>query len=438
MYDGNVVLGPSQNFHRMQVRFKVLSISQEQAPLEIRELFHLTADQSKSLSGQIHQVVGAEEVLVLSTCNRTEIYVVSEDCEATSLLMLLGIERGIPNPTLYHPYFQWKTDTEETALHLFEVSMGLRSQVVGDLQISNQVKQAYALSAELQLAGPFLHRLLHSIFHTNKRVQQETAYRDGAASVSYASAELARELTGILQNPSALVVGMGEMAQDVARQLTSGGFNKISITNRTDEKAASFAQEIGVDHLPSQEWKSHLAEFQVVVLAVAAEQPLLTLTDFASLVGPKFIIDLSVPRSVSAEVSEVPGVILYDIDEIKSRTDEVLKKRLASVPDVQAIIASDLASFLDWSRELTISPTIQKLKDALEQIRMEEMSKFIKGAAPQEVEMMDKVTKSMVNKIMKLPVLQLKAACKRGEQESLIDVLNDLFDLDKAKAMAND
>lgn len=420
----------------MQVQFKVLTISHEQAPLEVREMFHLNNEQTRSLSEQIRSVLGYEEVLVLSTCNRTEIYVVSEDANAETLLKMLCIEKGIANPLSYLPYFQWISQAMPAARHMFEVSMGLRSQVVGDLQISNQVKQSYALAAELNLAGPFLHRLLHTIFHTNKRVQQETAYRDGAASVSYASAELARELVGIMQAPSALVIGMGEMAQDVTKQLVTGGFTRIALTNRTDEKAAAFAQELGIEHLPFAEMKSRCREFNVVLVAVGAENHLITPDILSGVVGPKFFIDLSVPRSVSPAVEQIPGMLVYDIDEIKSRTDEVLRTRLAAVPAVNSIIDADMASFMDWSRELTISPTIQKLKDALEQIRMEEMAKFVKGAAPQEVEMMDKVTKSMVNKILKLPVLQLKAACKRGEQENLIDVLNDLFDLENAKSLA--
>ena len=147
---------------------------------------------------------------------------------------------------------------------------------------------------------------------------------------------------------------------------------------------------------------------------------------------PHVSSSLSVPRTIAASVEQVPGILVYDIDEIRARTDETLRLRLAAVPSVEAIIAEDMANFSDWSRELSISPTIQKLKDALEQIRVEEVAKFVKGAAAQEVELMDKVTKSMVNKIVKLPVLQLKAACKRGEQETLIDLLNDLFDLEKS------
>ncbi|MEM7040686.1 MAG: glutamyl-tRNA reductase, partial [Bacteroidota bacterium] len=145
----------------------------------------------------------------------------------------------------------------------------------------------------------------------------------------------------------------------------------------------------------------------------------------------KYLIDLSVPRSIDQDVEGVPGVIRYDIDEIQARTDETLRQREAAIPDVRAIISDEMAGFGSWNQELSISPTIHKLKDALEQIRRDEIARFLKNADAEAAELVDKVTKSMMNKIIKLPVLQLKAACQRGDQENLIDVLNDLFDLER-------
>lgn len=425
-------------WYLMQAQFKVLSISHERAPIEVRERFHLTVDQCRELSLQIREVLGLEEVLVLSTCNRTELYVVGEGDLQIPLAKLLCITRGMPFCEHSLKVMDWFDSSVDAARHLFEVSMGLRSQVVGDLQISNQVKQAYALSAELQLAGPFLHRLLHTIFHTNKRVQQETAYRDGAASVSYAAADLGRELLAVLAAPSVLVVGLGEMGLDAARQFV-GGHVRLVVMNRTDAKAEAFAAEHGIEWLPYARLQEVLGQFHLVVTAVAAESPIITAEQLDHKhFGPRFFIDLSVPRAIARSVDEMPGTLVYDIDEIRARTDETLRMRLAAVPKVQAIIAEDMANFSEWSLELTISPTIQKLKDALEQIRSEEVARYLKNAESQHVELLEKVTKSMVNKIIKLPVLQLKAACKRGEQETLIDVLSDLFDLERNRDKAAD
>ncbi|MEM7040314.1 MAG: glutamyl-tRNA reductase, partial [Bacteroidota bacterium] len=226
----------------MQSNFKVLSLSHEKAPIEIRELLHLDEAASRQLAVQMREVLHLEEVLVLSTCNRTEIYFQAEGNRFQEVMGLLGVVKGITCPHQYGRYFEEIHDTLSAARHLFEVSMGLHSKVIGDLQISNQVKKAYAISAEEQLAGPFLHRLLHTIFHCNKRVQQETAYRDGAASVSYAAAELARSVVSFLPSPSVLVIGLGEMGLDAARNVLNGKFERIAVMNRSGEKAQAFAE----------------------------------------------------------------------------------------------------------------------------------------------------------------------------------------------------
>lgn len=421
----------------MQLSFKALSISHENAGLAWREQVHLPADACASLSRRIQEVLSLEEVLVLSTCNRTEVYFVGDDSHVAVVEALLLQERGIMDHESWRGRFLHIHDHPAAARHLFEVAMGLRSQVLGDLQIGNQVKQAYAMAAELKLAGPFLHRLLHTIFHANKRVQQETCYRDGAASVSYAAAQLATELAGGRPQASILVLGLGEMGEDVARNL-AGGPHRVALMNRNGEKAARLAQELGIEWLPFGELADAAPAFNVVVSAVTAPQPLLQrhLFERGDGFSQHFIIDLSMPRSIDPALESLPGVVAYTLDEIKAKTDETLRRRTEASHQVRAIIDHELAGFGDWSRELSISPTIQKLKDALEQIRQDELSRYLKAASAAEAELLDKATAGMMNKILKLPVLQLKAACKRGEQETLIDLLNDLFDLERTQERA--
>jgi glutamyl-tRNA reductase len=417
----------------MQLSFKALSISHENAPLARREQVHLSIEGCTALSQRIHEVLGLEEVLILSTCNRTEVYFVGEESHFDVVLNLLLHERGIFETKGWATDFLKFEGHDEAVLHLFEVAMGLHSQVLGDLQISNQVKQAYARAAELKLAGPILHRLLHTIFHANKRVQQETAYRDGAASVSYASAQLAIELGLQRQKPSVLVLGLGEMGEDVARNLVGAGFERVVLMNRSQEKAEALAAELNFEWLPFETLPAIAEQFPVIVSAVNAPEPVLKANMFTRKGGfsQHFLIDLSIPRSIEPALEFIPGVLVYTLDEIKAQTDETLVKRMAASEQVHAIIAQEIAGFGDWSRELTISPTIQKLKDALEQIRQDELARYLKQANANEAELLDKATAGMMNKILKLPVLQLKAACKRGEQETLIDLLNDLFDLEK-------
>jgi glutamyl-tRNA reductase len=434
-----ILIEDSLNFcHRqrlMQLSFKALSISHENASLARREQVHLSAEACAALSRSIREVLALEEVLILSTCNRTEVYFVGDQAHSEAIVALLLHEKGIFDLATWQHEFMRIDDHEAAVLHLFEVAMGLRSQLLGDIQISNQVKQAYARAAELKLAGPILHRLLHTIFHANKRVQQETAYRDGAASVSYAAAQLAIELGQQRQKPSALVIGLGEMGDDVARNLVGGGFERVVLMNRSADKAAALATELGFDWVPFEDLQSVVGQFPVVIAAIAADEPILKAHMFARHNGfaQHFLIDLSIPRSIEPALESVPGILVYTLDEIKAKTDETLLKRLEASKDVRAIIGHEIAGFGDWSRELSISPTIQKLKDALEQIRQEELARYLKQANAAEAELLDKATASMMNKILKLPVLQLKAACKRGEQETLIDLLNGLFDLEQTR-----
>ncbi|MEY3445002.1 MAG: hypothetical protein RLZZ519_3283 [Bacteroidota bacterium] len=422
----------------MQLSFKAISISHENASLDKREQMHLTAEACASVSQRIHEVLGLEEVFVLSTCNRTEVYFVGDTAHLDTVLTLLLQEQGQFNPEEWRNHFQMIDDNALAVNHLFEVAMGLRSQVLGDMQISNQVKQAYSRAAELKLAGPVLHRLLHTIFHANKRVQQETAYRDGAASVSYAAAQLAKDLVLMLQRPSVLVVGLGEMGEDVARNLVGGNFARVALMNRSIDKSEKLAQELGFECFPYEALANVVGQFNVVVAAVAAPEPVLTSNMFEhpGEFAQHFLIDLGVPRCVAPALEHQHGIVVYTLDEIKAKTDETLRKRQEASHQVRAIIAHEIGGFGDWSRELSISPTIQKLKDALEQIRQEELVRYLKTASPAEAELLDKATAGMMNKIMKLPVLQLKAACKRGEQETLIDLLNDLFDLERVGVKA--
>ena len=175
-------------------------------------------------------------------------------------------------------------------------------------------------------------------------------------------------------------------------------------------------------------------KMDVVVSAVSVDEPLLTkdLLEKNSLFS-QYVIDLSVPRSVAHDVDTLSHVVVYNIDDIQTRTRKALEKREKAIPQVKNIISEEVEGFLSWSRELELSPTIHKIKASLERIRQEEMARFIKNATEKEVKLLDEVTRNMVHKILRMPVLQLKAACKRGEQAELIDVLNELFDLGAGK-----
>ena len=427
------------DFLSMNENFKALSLSFKNTPIHIREQVSLSDESVGRLLNYFKEFTAVTDVLILSTCNRTEVYYLNDSELSEDIIKLIGIEKNIQSLDQIKPFFESIENHEKAVERLFRVSMGLEAQVVGDIQISNQVKRAYQLSADLNLAGPFLHRLMHTIFFTNKRVVQETPFRDGAASVSYAATDLVKTLTAEISNPRVLVVGVGEIGEDVCRNLVGATRLSVKITNRSEEKAKALAAECNFSTHPFDSLWEAVNEADIIISSIGTDNPIFTKekVDQLNILSFKYFIDLSVPRSVGINVEENPAAIVYNVDNVKSKADEALEKRIKSIPEVEHIIKESLEEFKDWSKEMIVSPTINNLKNALEQIRQEEVARYLKDLEGAESKIVDKVTKSMMQKILKLPVLQLKAACKRGEAETLIDVLNDLFNLEQQDQKVN-
>jgi len=413
----------------MTQNFKALALTYKTAPVALREQVSLNEAATKKLHQFIRNYTSATDVLIVSTCNRTEIYYLSEVDFSTEIFKGLSLIKNCEQG--FEQHFTSLT-AQNAVLHLFEVSLGLDAQVMGDLQISGQVKNAYQWSADENMAGPFLHRLMHTIFFANKRVVQETSFRDGAASISYAAKELAEDLTWDIHSPKVLVVGVGEVGQDFCLNLSHSRLENVTVLNRTQDKAEKLAQKYnfrfgGIDDLLTE-----IKKADVIVSSISGSQPLITLDLIKEIkiLSHKYFIDLSLPRSIEAEIEEIPGAIVYNLDDIREKTNEALEKRRASIPSVRAIIQDAIHEFEDWSKEMIISPTIQKLKSTLEHIRKEEIARFIKNAKPEEAQKLEEMSRSLMQKILKYPVLHLKAACKRGEAESMSELLNNLFNVE--------
>ncbi|MBW8051410.1 MAG: glutamyl-tRNA reductase [Cytophagales bacterium] len=425
--------------------FKAISLSYSNAPITVRELFALQEDSVKHLLNYLRDCIAVSELLILYTCNRTEVYYSSDTDHSDTIIKVLAGHKGISEVKNYLPYFKIINDPFKAVRHLFNVALGLEAQVTGEVQVTNQVKQAYQLSADMDLAGPFLHRLMHSIFYTNKRVVQETQFRDGAASISYVAVELIEELTAKLKDPKILVAGIGVIGADLCRNLAKTDFTGITITNRTISKARDLADECDACLQKLQHRQMDVIPFEQVWDAIKQSDVVISSVDTGSFITKEFInsfdinshkylIDLSVPRSIEPDVEGIPGVLLYNLDDLKEKANRAMKKRIKAIPLVQEIISQSISDLVEWNEEMKVSPTIHKLKSALEQIRKEEIIKYIKHLDKDEVKRVEEITKNMMQKIIKFPVLQLKAACKRGEAETLIDMINELFDLEKEKS----
>ena len=414
----------------MQKNFKFIGLSYKQAPVDVRELLSLSEADVNELLYSIKETLNPSDLLIVSTCNRTEIYYASEKSLSKEIISLISINRGLDKAGNYQEYFNVKEDWIDATTQLFRVALGLEAQVIGDLQIINQIKKAYQQAADLDTVGPFLHRVLHTIFYTNKRIVQETAFRDGAASVSYATAEMVSTFAESFQNPKALLIGLGEIGTDVAKHLTDSNI-QLSVANRSKEKADFLVKDFGVERIEFESVKDRLNDFDLIVSSIQVRDFLKTGDFDPNHTGIQFLFDLSMPRSIDSELSKLNTVQLFNIDEINNKASKAVEKRMKAIPHVEEIMNEALADVFNWTQEMEVSPTIKKLKSALEDIRQEEIKKHLKNASPEVEAFAEKFSKSITQKIMKLPVLQLKAACKRGEADTLIDVLNDLFNLEE-------
>lgn len=419
-----------KGYQTMQNNFKVIGISYKNAPVEIREIIALDNILIQTLLQEFREVLGLDESLIISTCNRTEVFYSANQDRSKDIIGLIAAKKGVTDIDNFLPFFKIINDGLEASSYLFRVSLGLEAQVIGDLQIINQVKQAYQLAADNNTAGPFMHRLLHTVFFANKRVFQETAFRDGAASVSYASATLTRTLAESFVDAKVLLIGLGEIGEDLARHLSESDLS-ITLSNRTSEKTSALANELALQQLPFTEIKQCLSQFDIIISSISVKDFIKKDDLNEGQNGIQYLIDLSIPRSIDPTVESVKGIALYNIDEIQEKASKAVEKRVAAIPQVEAIIAETMVGIQEWSRDLAVSPTIHKLKNALEDIRKDELQKHLKNASPEMEFFAEKLSKSITQKIMKLPVLELKAACKRGEADSLIEVLTDLFNLDQ-------
>ena len=413
----------------MYESLKVVGLSHDSSPISIRESVAFSENESRNFLDRMREILGVEEALILSTCNRTEIYYTSDLDLSNAILNLLKTEKKIVDDGI-DSYF-WNKEKLPALRHLFRVALGLEAKVLGDIQISNQVKKAYQCSADQHLSGPFFHRLMHTIFYANKRVVQETVFRDGAASVSYACVGLVQQFIQNFSDPKILVLGLGEIGRDVADKMEEMNAS-ITLSNRNALTTQTLAKQYGYEVLPFEELLKNIAKFDVIISSVQVPKPIIMKDHIhEQLLSQKLFVDLAVPRSMDSELDTIDGIILYNVDQIEEQTSGIIERRRAAITEVELILDETIGELKNWSLEMEVSPTIKKLKKALEEIRKEEIARYVGKITEVEQDLIDKVTKRIVQKVIKLPVLQLKAACKRGEAETLVELLNDLFNLEK-------
>lgn len=407
--------------------FHAITLSYKRCPLKFREVFSFNDEQVKSLLNAITEMTEVNDLLIISTCNRTEIYYTAAEEKSSTILKIIGLKVGLLS--MKFSYYFNLLDGKAAVFHLYKVALGLDSMILGDMQIINQIKRAYQLAADKNTMGPFGHRLLHSIFQTNKRVNLETTFREGNTSLASAAVGRAKAFAQQFKQPKIIILGLGEIGTTIAENLKKF-HGDVVVINRTSSKATSIAERYGYIAAPISELNRELAHAHVIISAARCEKPLInTESLIAKTNRHQLYIDLSVPRSIDQSVARVTGVHLINVDKLAKQTESTLRKRESKLAEVSAIIEESMLALSEWSENYQFSPVIKQLKAALESIRKEEISRYLNEVDTDSAEIIDIATKNIIQKIIKLPVLQLKNGCKRDEAKNLTQSLIDLFDL---------
>ncbi len=416
----------------------VVGLNHRTAPVDIRERLAFPEKMQGLTAEKIKTLPGVLESLVLSTCNRVEVYaVLDEGVDGHSrIIRFLSDHHKIPEMDLVK--YLYCLSTEEAVRHVFRVTSSLDSMVVGEPQIIGQVKEAYTQASEIKATGALLHRLFHRAFSVAKQVRSETSIAAHAVSVSYAAVELGKKIFTTLEGKSALLVGAGEMGELAAQHLQAAGISKLLVTSRTIERAARLAETLRGTPIPFDQVVPSLAGMDVGICSAAAPRYLI-LPEMATEAmrarngRPMFFIDISVPRNIDPRINDIDNVYLYNIDDLEAVVAENLTVRRKEAEKAEAIAEKEAREFIQWIERLDIVPVIKMFRERMETIRRKEMEKTLsrwKGLTPKQMEAVDSMTSAIINKILHTPVTRLKES---GEDDMVlyIDALKKLFKLDE-------
>ncbi len=416
----------------------LVGISHRTAPVELRERVDFQARGVDRALSALAERSAAREAVVLSTCNRAEMYVACDDVMVarSDLVRFVSEYNGVDTADLM-PHVYDGADLD-AARHLFRVAAGLDSLVVGEPQILGQVKEAHGVASELQAVGPVLNRLFHSSFVVGKRVRTETGLASGAVSVSFAAVALAKKIFGDLKGRSVVVIGAGEMGKLTALHMKSQGAEHVTIVSRTMAHAVRTAEAIGGAAVaPWEELDATLAAGDIVITATGAATPILTKTHVAAIMRPRrsrplFLIDIALPRDVEAAAGEIEQVFLYNIDDLQATVRDNLARRTSEIARAEGIVADEVEKFGVWFRSRGAIPTVVALRQRFETIRRAELERldFKLSALPPEARArVDEITHLIVEKLLLTPTEQLKALGDAETVGAYSEALTRLFGL---------
>jgi glutamyl-tRNA reductase len=418
----------------------VAGVSHHTAPLALRERLVVSAGDTIVAAQRILEAAGAKEVVLLSTCNRTELYAVEGDHDAVpaiwnDLSALLGEDVS--------PYGYVRRDREAVS-HLYRVTAGIDSMILGEAQIHGQVRDAWERSRGA--AGTVLSRLFQSALMVGGRVRNETSIGRGAASTSSAAVQLASKIFGSLNGRHAMVLGAGDMAELALECLVSEGVRTAIVANRTHERAEELAKRYKAQALHYDECWAHLADVDLLICSTAAPHAIVGVDQIVGSLKargdrPLCILDIAVPRDVDPDVGQLGNVFLYDLDDLRTVATANIERRKEELPAAEAVIAPEVEKYWEWLAGLAAVPVLRTFRTEMDRMREAELAdamRRLEHLSPRDREAVEHFSKALMNKFLHEPSVRLRAAAANGRGLGVVDALRYLFDLRATDAEGTD
>jgi glutamyl-tRNA reductase len=415
-----------------------LGVSHKTAPLDLRELLALTEGSAVGALRELTAAEGIHEAAAISTCNRTELYLVVSDtveAESTALGVLTRQADIPPTELLGHLYSR---RGGEAAHHLFRVTAGLDSMILGEAEIQGQVKRAYELALVEGGTGPILNRLFRGALAAGGRVREETRIGEKGLSIPSVAVELARRTLGDLGDRRVLVVGAGETAELVARALVARGVSTVFVANRHYDRAIGLAQRFGGDAVRFEELPEQLETADIVVSATNSPHHIVERDELAQVMEsregrPLLLVDIAVPRDIEPACRELPGVSLHDIDDVQRIAERNASGREAEARRAEPILAAELDRFERWLASLEVVPTISSLRERADEIVrrvLAENDGRWQSLSDEDRERLATMARAISSRLLHEPTLRMKRSAGSDDAYLYVSALRELFGLD--------
>jgi glutamyl-tRNA reductase len=414
-----------------------LGINHNTASVDLREKVAFSPDKLKEALQQLESHPEVTSSIIVSTCNRTEVYCdVTHSGPGVMIDWLAKFHQLSAEEILPSLYFH---EEQAAARHLMRVACGLDSLILGEPQILGQVKQSYSSSQEYDAIHGTLEKLFHKTFTVAKRVRTETDIGGNAVSVAYAACTLAKQIFESLSDATVLLVGAGETIELVSRHLVEQGCNQLIVANRTKERAANLAEEFGAEVIGLPEIPEHLHRADIVISSTASPLPIVGKGMVEKAIKarrhqPMLFVDIAVPRDVEAEVGDLNDVYLYTVDDLHSIIEKNREQRKVAAIQAEAIISEESAAFMSWLRSLEAVDSIRQYRCFADDIKNDMLSRSLQaianGVAPEKV--LAELSNKLTNKLIHAPTRAMQQAAHNGEPEKL-SVIRETLGLDSIK-----